>query len=404
MKSRRLQIVVEPVDQCIAPAWTNSGCERPVRSQLTRDRTRPKSLGFTLVELLVVIAIIGILIALLLPAVQAAREAARRTQCINNLKQLGLGVQNHLNAKKYFPTAGSNVASSPNFSTTSPNGFERGSWLFQILPFIEEGPIFQLGKDFGNTNVTALGGKDLDEIQIPAFNCPSRGDRTSLISDAAKLYHVNDYVGAFTNFLLDDWQSAQYQKTKNHPTADKTQLANTSDPTPIGGSDAIYKGLIVKGGHNNTAWPALNIRQVSDGLSKTIWASEEAVSSKYYTFQGTTAQEAYFQEPGWTYGSHWTTMRCIRSTGTNYSPLAPDSLVRPASTGADPRIDELGFGSAHGNVIIAVFGDGSVHPLSMGIDTSLGPATGSTFDYSQSGVWYRLWVRDDGLTVDPNKY
>ena len=67
--------------------------------------SRPSS-GFTLVELLVVIAIIGVLVALLLPAVQAAREAARRSQCVNNVKQMMLGMQNHESAKKAFPSGG----------------------------------------------------------------------------------------------------------------------------------------------------------------------------------------------------------------------------------------------------------------------------------------------------------
>src|SRR5690349_2935251 len=101
--------------------------------------------GFTLIELLVVIAIIGILVALLLPAVQAAREAGRRTQCSNNLKQIGLGFHNHASAYNgRFPgntTLFRNPAAVqwPFYGLTTPYG----SWSTMILPYIEGNNLFQ---------------------------------------------------------------------------------------------------------------------------------------------------------------------------------------------------------------------------------------------------------------------
>ena len=114
------------------------------RSRLTRILKDPDAMNrvskrraFTLVELLVVIAIIGILVALLLPAVQAAREAARRAQCTNNLKQLALGMIQHESAHRYLPTAGwwGSWVGDPDrgFDSRQPGG-----WIYNILPFIEE--------------------------------------------------------------------------------------------------------------------------------------------------------------------------------------------------------------------------------------------------------------------------
>ena len=97
-----------------------------LRSKVQNPRFRP---GFTLVELLVVIAIIGVLVALLLPAVQAAREAARRSHCLNNVKQLTLGCHNFADARKGFPTS------------ANPAG---ASFIAQILPFIEENTIYEM--------------------------------------------------------------------------------------------------------------------------------------------------------------------------------------------------------------------------------------------------------------------
>ncbi len=137
--------------------------------------------GFTLVELLVVIAIIGILIALLLPAVQAAREAARRMQCTNNLKQLGLAVHNYHDTHRSFPSGsitGSPTATSDfdpwsaaGVSSTSAGTNRHGtSWLLRILPFIEQGPIYQEW----NFRTNVRGNANIAQLDIAAFYCPSR--------------------------------------------------------------------------------------------------------------------------------------------------------------------------------------------------------------------------------------
>src|SRR5277367_773770 len=107
--------------------------------------------GFTLIELLVVIAIIAVLIALLLPAVQAAREAARRAQCVNNLKQMGLGLHNYENSISSFPP--SNVISTVN-GVANLGGF---SVQARILPYLEQGVAFN-AINFSSTHRTAING------------------------------------------------------------------------------------------------------------------------------------------------------------------------------------------------------------------------------------------------------
>ncbi|MCA9121415.1 MAG: DUF1559 domain-containing protein [Planctomycetaceae bacterium] len=133
--------------------------------------------GFTLVELLVVIAIIGILVALLLPAVQAAREAARRMQCGNNLKQLGIALHNYHDTYKTFPPDAiwhGNVK-----GTTAAAGDERNyTWICLILPFIEQSPLHDQ-IDFSRpalgqlSNISMGGGKTALELMLPALACPS---------------------------------------------------------------------------------------------------------------------------------------------------------------------------------------------------------------------------------------
>lgn len=134
--------------------------------------TKRTERGFTLVELLVVIAIIGVLVALLLPAVQAAREAARRMQCSNNVKQLGLALHNHHDTYNRFPPGGAEDQA-PFGPTTAGSGWG-SSWMVYILPYIEQANMYQQWQFSGssghnNANNVAL----RNGITIPGFKCPS---------------------------------------------------------------------------------------------------------------------------------------------------------------------------------------------------------------------------------------
>lgn len=133
---------------------------------MTSTRTDRLTSGFTLVELLVVIAIIGILVALLLPAIQAAREAARRSQCQNNLRQLALAVLNYESSQRHLPP-------SVEIVTASGNTANNGAWGVHghILPYVEE----QSLRNLVNINMAWDFQTPINNVRIPIFSCPSDG-------------------------------------------------------------------------------------------------------------------------------------------------------------------------------------------------------------------------------------
>jgi prepilin-type N-terminal cleavage/methylation domain-containing protein/prepilin-type processing-associated H-X9-DG protein len=133
----------------------------------------PVSRGFTLIELLVVIAIIAVLIALLLPAVQAAREAARRAQCTNNMKQLGLAVHNYVDVNLSFPSQIAGYAPGGGVCQWFGNSDYRTSWIVEILPQIEQTPLFNAYNFTGDRAEYSFNNVTVIATPLNAVMCPS---------------------------------------------------------------------------------------------------------------------------------------------------------------------------------------------------------------------------------------
>jgi prepilin-type N-terminal cleavage/methylation domain-containing protein/prepilin-type processing-associated H-X9-DG protein len=220
--------------------------------------------GFTLVELLVVIAILGILIAMLLPAVQAAREAARRTQCLNNLKQQGLAVQSFHAARKMLPS-----------SRTCDH---KETWLVQIMPYLDEknaAAQWKSGACFYDQT------EAMREWIVPTYLCPNRGAGRPLVPSTpdnsvqdGDLDHVHPatdpngrpWLGAYSDY-------AACSSTINPftPTVLVRSAQVAFDGALIYGNYAEFPKLplVIHGWHSHTT-----LKSITDGTSKTFLAGE----------------------------------------------------------------------------------------------------------------------------------
>ena len=333
--------------------------------------------------MLVVIAIIGILVAILLPAINAAREAARRTQCRNNMRKLGLAANSALSATKAFPTGGWGWgwAGDPNYGA----GLNQpGGWMYQILPYIEEGHVWSLGKGLqgaarGNAIKQAVG------VAVPIYFCPSRRNAQLVRWSHTTNYRnlINAGVGFPEMVGRNDYVSCSGTIGRDaEPYGPNTQaegvkcLADRSAAS----CDAFWTGVASTPQHVNwrlnglTVMPTtglVGIKKCKDGIANTILYGEKYLNMVRIDDPNNLNDN----DQGWNLGYDRDIMRF-----TDEQPH-PDFLDFNNATAEHHQL----FGSSHKDGVHFVMGDASVHMLAYDVDLQ---------------VFKLLGQRNDGRVVE----
>ncbi len=255
-----------------------------------RDRARGLACGFTLVELLVVIAIIGTLIGLLLPAVQTAREAARRTSCSNNLKQLGLGVITFQEARKRFPSGQPPWAEPAGVSRAcdTTNTCTGRGWILESMPFFEQAPLFErfapsrVGNDYSSGGLRVAAVRPLLSSPMPMLACPSdpgaAKPRTDQFNWKNIPFTVTSYKGVLGATKVGSNFGSTWPRHDDEPGA-AIDCHNNNSRGEGDGKPRPCKGLFWR----HAYLTPVRMKDVVDGASKTLMIGESVAAHDFHS-------------------------------------------------------------------------------------------------------------------------
>jgi prepilin-type N-terminal cleavage/methylation domain-containing protein/prepilin-type processing-associated H-X9-DG protein len=380
------------------------------------DNARPK--GFTLVELLVVITIIAILVAMLLPAVQAAREAGRRAQCMNNLKQLGIALLAYETQWESFPPA-TCLSSFVNETTDEPTT-EMDNWVIEILPFIDNVPLYnQFNHTLpisSNSTVVSVSGLTLSNsasrgVSLPFMLCPD---------DSFNRQRFNGSKGTNTTGFNDNWARGNYAVNGGLAlfTGGAALPFLITSPTSQGWTTPQIRGVC---GVNIGTKSA----QITDGLSNTILLGEIRAGITEYDSRGVWAMGnsasilfgcggvcgdddgpncmGTYADDVW---NCWQIANAYGGSGSGSGINAGDAaLMAMGMSCYQETNDQQTARSLHIGGVNVCFADGSAHWISnyIQVTPSTLTAVGSGFQANYS-VWDRLIASGDGQQIPSNAY